>query len=160
MKILCLALTLALSPLAVQAQDAEILAQYWTDSGSLPPEYAWDTNVTIFADGKLTLKHCTGYETEGPACKTRTAKLTDEQLATIRTAAQESGLAEKPAKEVGDDMIPIGGGVSGGYVLLDGQKIDLIAFPVEADAARVRPVLQAIHDAIPERLRHRFMDES
>lgn len=160
MKTLCLAMTLALSPLAVQAQDAEILAQYWTDSGSLPPEYAWETNVTIFADGKLTLKHCTGYETEGPACKTRNARLTKDQLAAIRTAAQASGLAETPAQEVGDDMIPIGGGVSGGYVLLDGQKIALIAFPVEADAARVAPVLQAIHDAIPERLRHRFMDES
>ena len=160
MKTLWLAFTLALSPLAAQAQDAEVLAEYWTDSGSLPPEYAWDTNVTIFADGKLTLKHCTGYETEGPACKTRTAKVTEDQLAAIRTAAQESGLADKPATQVEDDMIPIGGGVSGGYVLLDGQKIDLIAFPVEADAARVRPVLQAIHDAIPERLRHRFMDES
>ncbi len=160
MKTLCLALTLALSPLAVQAQDAEVLAEYWTDSGSLPPEYAWDTNVTIFADGKLTLKHCTGYETEGPACKTRTAWVTEDQLAAIRTAAQESGLAEKPAEEVGDDMIPIGGSSTGGSVRLDGQKIDLIAFPVESDAARIGPVLQAIHDTIPERLRHRFMDES
>lgn len=160
MKTVFLALGLALSPLALQAEDAEVLAEYWTDSGSLPPEYAWDTTVTILADGSLTLKYCTGYATEGPACKTRDAKVSADQLAAIRSAAQESGLAERPAKELADDMIPIGGGTTGGQVMLDGRKIELIAFPVEADAARVGPVLQAIRDAIPERLRRRFMDGS
>jgi hypothetical protein len=38
--------------------------------------------------------------------------------------------------------------------------VDLLSFPTEEDAPRVAKVLQAIHDAIPDRLRRKFMDES
>lgn len=149
-----LALLIALT-LPAQAQDAAILAEYWTDSGSLPPEFAWDTTVTILTDGQLTLKHCKGYETEGPACKTRRAKVTDDALAAIRTAATGSGLATKPARETDTPMV--GGGLTGGRVVLDGTEIKLISQPVEADAVRIAPVLQAIAAAIPARF-NRFLN--
>lgn len=160
MKQLLLAFPIALLPLAAAAEDTAMLAQYWTDSGSVSPEYAWETTVTILEDGSLSLKYCTGYATEGPDCKTRSAKVSEEQIAAIRAAAADSGLKEKPAKELSDDMIPVGGGATGGRVMVDGQEVDLLSFPTEEDAPRVAAVLQVIHDAIPDRLRRRFMDES
>ena len=160
MKQLLLAFPLALFPLAAAAEDAAMLAQYWTDSGSVSPEYAWEATVTILEDGSLSLKYCTGYSTEGPDCRTRSAKVSDDQLEAIRAAALESGLKDTPAKELSDDMIPIGGSATGGRVVVDGQEVDLLSFPTEEDAPRVAKVLQAIHDAIPDRLRRKFMDES
>lgn len=147
-----LAFLFALS-LPVHAQD--VLAEYQTDSGSLPPEYAWDTTVSILTDGHLTLKHCTGYETEGPYCKTRRATVAEDALAAIRKAATESGLAEKPAREA--EEIVVGGGLTGGAVYLDGKKIDLLPQPAAADVERVGKVLDAIAAAIPPRF-DRFMD--
>lgn len=152
MKRLLLAVTFAAQPLAALAEDAPVLAEYWTDSGSLPPEYAWETSVTILRDGKLTLKHCRGYETEGPACKTRRAKVAQATLEAIRDAAQSSGLAQKPARQSEDIMI--GGGSTGGVVYLDGQKIDLLPQPTAEDAERVGSVLKAIGAAIPSRFDH------
>lgn len=149
-----LALFLALA-LPVQAQEAPILAEYWTNNGSLPPEYAWETEVTIREDGALTLKHCKGYETEGPACKIRRARVDEPALDAIRAAARESGLAERPARET--DMPVVGGGLTGGAVYLDGQQVRLLSQPVDADVARVSPVLQAIAAAIPRRFA-RFLD--
>lgn len=155
-RFLCLAFALAAAlPVPVQAKDAPILAEYWTDSGSLPPEYAWDTIATIRADGALTLKHCTGYETEGPACKTRRAKVSPDALTAITAAARNSGLAAKPARET--DTPIIGGGLTGGRVFVDGAEIKLIEQPVAADAARIAPVLSAITAAIPARF-DRFLD--
>lgn len=135
------------------AQD--ILAEYWTNSGSLPPEYAWETTVTILTDGQLTLKHCTGYETEGPACKTRRARVDDAALAAIRSAAVDSGLAAKPARE--SDVVMVGGSLTGGAVYLDGTKLALLSQPAEADTPRVTKVLEAIAAAIPPRF-DRFLD--
>lgn len=149
-----LALLFALT-FPAQAQDAAILAEYWTNSGSLPPEYAWDTTVTIGEDGSLTLKHCKGYETEGPACKTRRAKVTADVLAAIRAAATDSGLAQNPARETDTPMV--GGGLTGGRVFLDGAEIKLVSQPIEADAGRIGPVLQAIAAAIPQRF-NRFLN--
>lgn len=146
---------LLLTATAAIAQDAPVLAEYWTDSGSLPPEYAWETTVTILEDGALTLKHCKGYETEGPACKTRRAQVAEEALAAIRTAAVESGLADKPARETEFPMV--GGGLTGGVVYIDGQKVKLLSQPADADADRVRKVLAAIAAAIPHRF-DRFID--
>ena len=149
-----LALLLLTAP-AAMAQDSPVLAEYWTDSGSLPPEYAWETTVTILDDGALTLKHCKGYETEGPACKTRRATVPEDALAAIRTAAAESGLANKPAREAEFPMV--GGGLTGGLVYVDGQKVKLLSQPAEADADRVGKVLAAIAAAIPPRF-DRFVD--
>lgn len=97
--------------LPVQADEpAPVLADYWTNSGSLPPEYAWETSVLIREDGQLELKHCRGYETEGPACKQRKAKVPATALEAIRTAATDSGLLEEPARET--DAPVVGGGMT------------------------------------------------
>lgn len=144
-----------LTATAVFAQDAPVLAEYWTDSGSLPPEYAWETTVTILDDGALTLKHCKGYETEGPACKTRRAKVSDEALSAILAAARDSDLATNPALPTEYPMV--GGGSTSGAVYLDGAKIVLLGQPAEADISRVGKVLDAIAAAIPPRF-DRFTD--
>lgn len=150
------ALTLLLLTLGTaQAEDAPILADYWTNSGSLPPEYAWETSVLIHEDGQLQLKHCKGYETEGPACKLRQAKVSEAALAAIRAAATESGLIDKPALETDTPMV--GGGLTWGRVNLEGGTVELPAQPAEADVDRVAKVLSAIAAAIPPRF-DRFLD--
>jgi hypothetical protein len=149
--VLCLA-----APSGAVAAQAAPLAEYWARSGSLPPEYAWSVDVSITADGHLTLKHCKGYETEGPACRTRSAKVDRAHLDAILAVTREAGLDKTPVNTLTD--IPVGGGTDGGAVWLDGQKIDLPPFPAEGDAARVRTVLAAITDAIPQRLKTRFLN--
>jgi hypothetical protein len=150
-----LALLLAL-PLPVHADELPpVLADYWTNSGSLPPEYAWETSILIREDGQLELKHCKGYETEGPACKLREAKVSEATLDAIRAAATESGLIEKPARET--DTPTVGGGLTWGRVNLAGGTVELPSQPAEADVARVGKVLAAIASAIPPRF-DRFMD--
>ncbi len=136
--------------------SAQQFASYWANSGSLPPEYAWEVGVTISEDGQLVLKHCTGYETEGPACKTRKAKVSTDQMDAIRAAVTEADLVAKPARQTED--IPVGGGSSGGTVIIDGEKLALPAWPVEGDAKRVGKVLDAVYAAIPTRLSTRFIE--
>jgi hypothetical protein len=149
------ALLIALA-LPAQAEElAPILADYWTNSGSLPPEYAWETSILIREDGQAELKHCKGYETEGPACKLRRAKISEAALEAIRAAATESGLIEKPARETDTPMV--GGGLTWGRVTLANGTVELPAQPAEADVARVGKVLAAIAAAIPPRL-DRFVD--
>ena len=150
-----LALLLALA-LPVQSDElAPVLADYWTDSGSLPPEYAWETSILIREDGQLELKHCRGYETDGPACKLRSARVPEAALDAIRAAATESGLIEKPARETDTPMV--GGGLTWGRVNLVGGTVELPSQPAEADVERVGKVLNAIAAAIPRRF-ERFLD--
>lgn len=144
-----LAFCLCLPGLAL-AEDAPLLAEYWARSGSLPPQYAWSTSVTIRADGQLVLKHCKGYDSEGPACTLQTARVTEAALKAIAIAARAAGLSEKPAQEASE--FPVGGGTVSGRVTLDGKAIDLPAFPEKADERRVVSVLTAISDAIPPNL--------
>lgn len=155
MRMAALALGL-LIPTASFAEETPVLAEYWANSGSLPPEYAWSTEVTIRADGKLLLKHCKGYETEGPACTTRKARVEPAKLDAIVTTARASGLLESPALEAKDP--PIGGGTVTGRVTLDGTAVNLPAVPIKADEERVADVLIAISQAIPPRLVNRYFD--
>jgi hypothetical protein len=150
-----LALLLALTLPAQADELAPVLADYWTNSGSLPPEYAWETSVLIREDGQLELKHCRGYEVEGPACKLRRAKVSETALEAIRTAATESGLIERPARETETPMV--GGGLTWGRVNLVAGTVNLPSQPAEADVARVNKVLEAIAAAIPARF-DRFTD--
>ena len=154
MKKLLLALTLAASPFAAVAEGSPIVATYGTHNGSLPPEYAWDNHVVIHADGRMEVRHCKGYETEGPGCQTRRGKVPPEAIEAIRAAALASGLLERPANESEDLMV--GGGGTWGSVFVDGQEIDLMSQPAAADANRVGDVLRAIKAAIPARF-DRFM---
>jgi hypothetical protein len=150
-----LVLLLALALPAQSDELAPVLADYWTNSGSLPPEYAWETSILIREDGQLELKHCKGYETEGPACKRRKAQVTAAALQAIRDAATESDLLESPARETDTPMV--GGGLTWGRVNLAGGTVDLPSQPADADVERVRNVLQAIAAAIPPRF-DRFTD--
>lgn len=149
-----LALLLALSLPAQADELAPVLADYWTNNGSLPPEYAWETSVLIREDGQLELKHCKGYE-EGAACKLRRAKVEEDALEAIRAAATDSGLLKKPARDT--DMPIVGGGLTWGRVNLADGTVELPPQPAEADVERVGKVLQAIAAAIPPRF-GRFID--
>ena len=150
-----LALLLALTLPAQADELAPVLADYFTNSGSLPPEYAWETSILIREDGQLELKHCKGYETEGPACKLRRANVSEAALDAIRAAATESKLLEKPARETDTPMV--GGGLTWGRVNLARGTVELPSQPAEADVDRVGKVLQAIAAAIPTRF-NRFLD--
>ncbi|MFN4203245.1 MAG: hypothetical protein ACK4GM_09335 [Tabrizicola sp.] len=150
-----LVLLLALALPALADEPAPVLANYWTNSGSLPPEYAWETSVLIGTDGQLELKHCRGYETEGPACKLRKAKVPETALEAIRIAAADSGLLEKPARKT--DTPVVGGGLTWGRVYLPGGTVELPSQPAEADIQRVGKVLAAVAAAIPPRF-DRFTD--
>jgi hypothetical protein len=150
-----LALLLALAMPAQADELAPVLADYWTNSGSLPPEYAWQTSVLIREDGQLELKHCKGYETEGPACKLRRAKVSEAALDAIRAAATESDLIAKPARETDTPMV--GGGLTRGRVNLADGTVELPSQPAEADVGRVAKVLAAIAAAVPPRF-DRFTD--
>jgi hypothetical protein len=143
------ALLLAALPLPAVAQSAEVFATYWANSGSLPPEYAWDVDVTITSDGQLVLKRCKGYETEGPACKTRKAKVDAAKVEAIRAAVTAADIVANPPRSVEDT--PVGGGSSGGTIVADGQTYILPAWPVAEDAERVSTVQNAITAAIPAR---------
>lgn len=150
------ATVLALSLLASPLSAAEVLAEYWASSGSLPPEYAWDVTVTIHTDGQVILTHCKGYATEPPGCKTRKGKADATRLDAIRAAVVEADLLANPARA--SDEITVGGGSSGGKVTIDGEERSLPSFPVIEDANRVGLVLQAIYAAIPTRLSKKFIE--
>lgn len=150
-----LAILLALALPAQSEELAPVVADYWTNSGSLPPEYAWETSILIREDGQLELKHCKGYETEGPACKLRNSKVPATAIGAIRAAAAESGLVENPARETDTPMV--GGGLTWGRVYLADGTVELPSQPADADVARVTKVLAAIAAAIPPRF-DRFTD--
>lgn len=140
------ALTLALA-FPAEAEAPPVLAVWHANSGSLPPEFAWSTQVTILADGGLTLTHCRGYETEPPGCETREGQATEAALAKILQAVSESGVVTTPPRKLDDP--PVGGGATWAFVTVDGQTVELMDFPIEKDRARVRLVLDAIAAAIP-----------
>jgi hypothetical protein len=130
--------------------DDGLLATLDARSGTVAPPYAWSVAITIAADGLVTVKRCTGYETEGPACKTGTAQTTPEALAAIRTAAKASSLATHPAKPLDPPMV--GGGSISGTVILDGTPIEMIAQPVPEDTERVTTLIDVVGAAVPHDL--------
>lgn len=141
---------LALAALPLPALAEGILAEYWANSGSLPPEYAWSFAVAINADGGVTVKDCKGYESEPPGCTIREGKAAPEKLQAIRDAVASAGLIDRPART--SEEIMVGGGSTGGKVLLDGIEVPLPPQPVAEDVARVGQVLAAIRDAVPQQL--------
>lgn len=140
---------LLLWPGAAMAEP-EILATLTANSGSLPPPYAWNVEVTVSSEGRVTVTRCTGYETEGPACKTGEGAAVPGSLEAIRQSAEASGLADRPATAIDPPMV--GGGWTSGTVRLGDRSIALIAQPIPADEDRVATVLAVIGAAIPETL--------
>lgn len=149
------AVSLTLATASV-ADEPAVLATYHADNCCLPPEFAWETNVTILDDGKLTLEQCTGYATEGVGCKTRRATVSEAALQAIRAAVTESDLAETPAALNPDPAF--GGGGRSGSAMLDGVEIPLPRDPAIEDAERVALVLRAIAEAIPPKFDRFFED--
>jgi hypothetical protein len=144
------ALTLIL-PAAAMAQQGEVLAEYWSRSATVAPQYAWSLTVSIGVDGRTTVKRCTGYESEGPACRVQVGMAGPDSLEAIRAATAASGFLETPAGEASE--ISVGGETSGGTVYLEGVKVVLPAFPAARDVPGVDAVLNAIVAAIPRQLK-------
>lgn len=141
---------LVLSHVPARAED--ILASYHARSGSLPPDHARSIEAAISPAGQVSVTRCTGYETSGPACTSRTGTADAARIEALGQAVRDSGLLEKPAKKAPADAIPIGGGSTDGSITLDGQTVLLPAFPQAGDADRVARVLAAITAAIPAQL--------
>lgn len=127
------------------------LVEYAASSGSLPPEYAWNTQVVIWTDGKLKLTHCKGYQTDGPSCTISHAQIAAADIDRIIAALSASHLANRAAKA--QDSPPVGGGSQRATFWMDDKPIVLPAFPIESDQRRVRDVLDSIIAAIPKDLR-------
>lgn len=144
------AFLMLVSPTAGHAEQAAVLAQYWSRSGTVAPAYAWSVTLVIRVDGQASLTHCKRYDTEGPNCTTRSGMVAPDRLQAIRAAVAASGLIQTPAREATD--VPVGGGTSGATVHMDGATVVLPPFPAEGDVARVAAVLQAITAAVPEGL--------
>lgn len=138
-----------LMPVTAMA-ESDILATLTANSGSLPPPYAWNVEVTVRTDGRVTVTRCTGYETEGAACKTGEGAAVAGSVEAIRQAAEASDLADRPATAIDPPMV--GGAWTSGTVRLGESSIALIAQPIPADEDRVSTVLAVIGAAIPEAL--------
>ncbi len=152
MKRIVLALTLAATPL--MAQTPPVIASWSENSGSLPPEYAWDYRVEFLAGGTVGATYCKGYATEAPGCATVTRKLSSAAQQAMEAAIQPyaQGLLDSPPQMVTDDQIPVGGGAISGRVVLAEQTISLYAFPRPEDAERVQALLQILQKSTPPNL--------
>lgn len=145
---LALAFSLAASPLL--AQDTTEFAYWGENSGSLPPEYAWDYGVTFMADRHAEVRYCKGYATEAPGCATTKFRLSKRKFATLQAvlAPLEADLAANPAKD--DLNPPVGGGSVYGKLSMNGHEVALYAFPMADDAARVNAVLDVLRNNTPK----------
>jgi hypothetical protein len=148
-RIFPLAVLLLTLSTSARAEDL-VIAQLWANSGSLPPPYAWNVEVTVTAEGWVTVTRCTGYKTEGPACRNGEGAAIPGVVDAILRAAEASDLANRPATALDPPMV--GGGWTSGTVMLGDRTIDLIAQPIAADEPRVATVLEVIGAAIPEAL--------
>lgn len=149
MKRIILALGLAASP--AMGQTSLVVASWGEDSGSLPPEYAWDYRVEFLSNGTVQATYCKGYATEAPGCATVTKKFPEAAQKTMGDAIEPYAeeLLDNPPKSVGGDEIPIGGGSIAGRVLLDGTYVVLEPFAIAADVPRVQAMLKILQDSTP-----------
>jgi hypothetical protein len=138
-----LALLVLVSPFAAGAQGSGVFVELWAGSGGIPTDQSWSVNLVIRLDGRLTLKNCLGDGPDGPTCMTAQAGTTAERLDAIRSAVADADLVSLPTREA------IGAPVGGVTIYLDDVRLTFPAYPSEADAPRVRPVLSAIMAAVP-----------
>lgn len=130
------------------AVAAEPVATLHSHNGTLPPPYHRSLSVSIEADGRVTLKDCTGYDESG--CSTFTGEADGAALAAIDAAARTAGCPGNPLTE--NDNPPVGGGASSGGVLVDGTLCALPPYVIAEDEARKASVIAAIGAAIPASL--------
>ena len=131
------------------AEDGEAFARWGENSGSLPPEYAWDYSVSFFPDRRGEVEYCKGYANEAPGCAVSRFRLSKKAFAALQEALAplEADLAAKPAVSVAD--FPVGGGSVGGMLRMNGREVKLLQFPNEADAPRVGAVLGLLRENTP-----------
>ena len=142
-------LALLLLAVPAAAQDASPIASWGEDSGSLPPEYAWDYTVTFTGDRQVTVIYCKGYANAAPGCATIRKRLTKTSFAAMQAelAPLAVGLLEDPPQN--DPNPPIGGGSSYGRLNVGGEDVTLPGFPLPADKPQVDAILRVLKDYTP-----------
>lgn len=60
------AVLMLVATMAVHAEEAAVLASYWSSSGTVAPAAAWSTSVVVRIDGQASLKQCEGFDADGP----------------------------------------------------------------------------------------------
>lgn len=140
---------LCLASLPALAEDAAPIARWGEDSGSLPPEYAWDYMATFTDDRRVSVTYCKGYEETPPGCATVTRRLSKAKYASLVEALAPllPAIAANPPQDSADPMV--GGGSFHGAVFFDGAAIRLPGDPREEDAARVAEVLEILRNHTP-----------
>ncbi len=154
MRVLILSVCLAVTGFAVWAEEPVVVAAWGGNSGSLPPEYAWDYRVEFLAGGVVQATYCKGYANEAPGCATVTRKfpLAAQQAMGDAIEPYAEDLLDNPPQSAADDEIPIGGESVSGRILLDGTYVSLFSFPRAEDAERVQAVLKILQDSTPANL--------
>jgi len=118
-----------------------------TSNGTVSPDYRWDLDFTIDAAGQGVLRRCTGYATEGDACRSHSFAVPQARRDAIAAAVRSGDLLQRQARPI--PMPPIGGGATAATLTVDGQQVVLPPWPIQADSERVGAVRRAIRDAIP-----------
>ena len=154
MKVLILSVCLAVTGFAVWAEEPVVVAAWGENSGSLPPEYAWDYQVEFLAGGAIRATYCKGYAKEAPGCATvkRIFPPAAQQAMVDIIEPFAEDLLDNPPQQAADDEIPIGGGSVSGRILLDDTYVSLFSFPRAEDAERVQAVLKILQDSTPANL--------
>ena len=151
MKTLALSLFLATIGGAAIAETPAVIAVWSENSGSLPPEYAWEYRVEMLTGGTVQATYCKGYATEGPGCATVKRKFSAAAQKAMEDAIEPlaQDLLDNPPQQAGDDEIPIGGGSTSGRLMLGETPVILYAFPRAADVSRVQEVLKILQASTP-----------
>jgi hypothetical protein len=154
LKPILIAAVMMFSAGAAWSEEDALIAILREDSGSLPPEYAWSYRVRFFASGQVEAEYCKGYAEEAPGCATLRRKLPSDASAAMseELLTATAGLAADPPRQLSGDQIPLGGGSVGGWVLVDGEGVDLTEFPVPEDAPKVAAVLAILQKHTPSNI--------
>ncbi len=152
--LLALALGLGLLATAALAENDDVIARWYENSGSVEPDHAWDHVVDILLNGKVRATYCKGYAEAPPGCATVEKQMSDDQMDAFEADVEAlmGDLAAHPPHAVPPEEMQIGGGSLGGWIIIGGQKIDLPAEPVAADAARVAAMLAVLQAHTPKNL--------
>ncbi|TRZ50978.1 hypothetical protein D4R99_05050 [bacterium] len=115
MKTLTLAILMSLA--LVSCSRSQIEGNTWSslvyshDSGPLPPQYHFDYNISINADGSAILDYRFGYEKGGKTLK-YAFKLSEEDIQKLNGLLKESKIFDGTIKSLPENRHPIGGPLS------------------------------------------------
>ena len=107
MKRLLLALALGLLTSAATAENDDVIARWYENSGSVEPDYAWDHVVDILLNGKVRATYCKGYAEAPPGCATVEKQMSDDQMDAFEADVEAlmGDLAAHPPRSVPVDKI-------------------------------------------------------